>query len=104
LKAKALVTRIFLAWVTKSIEFCVTAASKWLSVQGHKSGLLGTDSGVCKWPIRLASNAKCSGKTAREYGHMRHLHGVQTNRLLIARTIDHSLQDEMASDCSAKAS
>ena len=73
-------------------------------VHGHKNGLLGTDSGVSKWPIRLASNAKCSGKTAKEYGHMRHTHGVQTNRLLIARTIDHSLQDELASDCTAKAS
>jgi hypothetical protein len=73
-------------------------------VHGHKNGLLGTDSGESKWPIRLASNAKCSGKTAKEYGHMRHTHGVQTNRLLIARTIDHSLQDELASDCTAKAS
>lgn len=35
-------------------------------VQGHKNGLLGTDSGLDKWPIRLASIAKCSGKTARE--------------------------------------
>ncbi len=27
-----------------------------LVVQGHKNGLLGTDSGVGKWPIRLSSN------------------------------------------------
>lgn len=75
-----------------------------LDVQGHKNGLFGTDSGISKWPICLASNAKCPGKTARKYGHMRQLYGVQTNRLLIASTIGHSLQDELASDCTVKAS
>ncbi|AMS29988.1 MAG TPA: hypothetical protein DIU09_00480 [Hyphomonadaceae bacterium] len=78
------------------------ALSMGFGVQGHKNGLLGTDSGVSKWPIRLASNAKCSSKTGREYGHMRHIHGAQTNRLLIARTFDHSLQDKLASGCTVK--
>ena len=73
-------------------------------VQCHKNGLLGSDSGVSKWPICLASNANCLGKNATAYGHMRQIYDVQTDRLLIARTIDHSLQNELANDCSVRPS
>ena len=72
------------------------------SVQGHKNSLLGIDSGEGKWPICLASNAKCSVKTAREYSHVKHAYGMQTIRSLNARTIDHSVQDELAADCTVK--
>jgi hypothetical protein len=44
----------------------------------------------------LGQHCQFSAKTAIEYGHMRHLYGVQTNRLIIATAIVRSMQNKWA--------
>ncbi len=71
-------------------------------VHGHQNGLLKTDRLPAKLPICSDSNAKCPRKKAIEYGHMRHLYGVQTNRLIITTAIVRSMQNKWAYDSAVR--
>lgn len=59
-------------------------------VQGHQNGLLWTDRNPAKLPIHLDSIAKCLDINAKDYCHLRHSNGMQTNPLLIPTTIGNS--------------
>ncbi len=59
-------------------------------VQGHQNGLLWTDRNPAKLPIHLDSIAKCLDINAKDYCHLRHSNGMQTNPLLISTTIGDS--------------
>jgi hypothetical protein len=59
-------------------------------VQGHQNGLLKTDRHAAKLPIHLDRNAKCLDINAKDYCHLRHSNGMQTNPLLIPTTIGDS--------------
>jgi hypothetical protein len=59
-------------------------------VQGRQNGSLKTDRHAAKLPIHLDSIAKCLDINAKDYCHLRHSSGIQTNPLLIPTTFGNS--------------